>query len=81
MIGETRTTLLTEQWLVLRTGRLEEVVQDTGRIVYRVKVWDDEREAFITQTFNDEGVARSFLERLKAENTSYVNNYEKENGK
>lgn len=69
-----------ESWKVLRTGRVEEVHHGDGRITYRTQIWDVGREPFITVTFNDEGPANSFLERIMLENTHIVNNYDRENG-
>ena len=55
-----------EVWLVKRVGRLDEVVNPaTGRITYRVKVWDEGRDAFVTQSFNDQVPAEDFLESMK----------------
>jgi hypothetical protein len=55
-----------EVWLVKRVGRLDEVVnRETGSIRYRVKIWDEGRDAFVTQNFNDQVPAEDFLEGLK----------------
>jgi hypothetical protein len=63
-----RITLQEESWKVLRSGRIDEIHFDTGRIIYRVKIWDAGREAFVTETFNDEGPAYNFLEKVRDEN-------------
>jgi len=63
-----------EVWLVKRVGRLDEVVEPvTNRIRFRVKVWDEGRDAFVTQTFNDQVPAEDFLERLKLDGERYHN--------
>lgn len=60
-------SLRQDDWLVQRHGKVEEVHQADGRIIYRVKVWDDGRDPFITNTFNDEVPALSFLERVRTD--------------
>ena len=78
-MGESTKEVIHERkWLALRSGTIKEVTEPSGRITYRVKIWDDEREPFITQTFNDEGTALSFLERVMEENGHFVKRYEKE---
>lgn len=69
--------LFDESWKVLRTGRVDEITHEDGRITYRTKIWDAGRDAFITQTFNDEGPAISFLERVRDENTAYVTAFDR----
>jgi hypothetical protein len=68
-----------ESWKVLRTGRVDEISHEDGRITYRTKIWDEGRDAFVTQTFNDEGVALSFLERVRDENTTHVTAFDRRN--
>jgi hypothetical protein len=68
------TVIHEEVWLVKRTGRLDEVVNpDTGTVRYRIKVWDEGRDAFVTQTFNDQVPAEDFLERLRMDGERYHN--------
>jgi len=64
-------SLREESWKVKRWGKLEEVTYDDGRVVYRVKIWDDGREPFTTQTFNDITPAYDFLDRVIEENGSH----------
>ena len=67
-IEKQKTILAKEGWHVQRFGRIEEIHYDSGRIIYRVKIWDAGREPFVTETFNDEGPAYNFLERVRDEN-------------
>lgn len=68
------TVIHEEVWLVKRVGRLDEVVnRETSAVRFRVKVWDEGRDAFITQTFNDQVPAEDFLERLKLDGEQYHN--------
>ena len=71
-----RHTLHEESWKVLRSGRIDEIHYNTGRVIYRVKIWDAGRDAFVTETFNDEGPAYNFIERVRDENTHDLTAYE-----
>lgn len=71
-----RITLHEESWKVLRHGAIHEIHYNTGRVIYRVKIWDAGRDAFVTETFNDEGPAYNFLERVRDENMADLQAYE-----
>lgn len=55
------------QWLVRRHARVDEVVRIDGKIRYRVSVWDEGRQPFLTQWFNDPVPANDFVENLEAQ--------------
>lgn len=61
-----------ENWLTLRHAEIREVVHGSN-IRFRVQIWDEGREPFITQWFNDPRPAQDFLDRVKDENERYHN--------
>lgn len=64
-LGKVVTELQSLDWLVKRHGHVVEVEGDDGRIQYVVEVWDEDREPFLRQRFNDPVPASRFLERLQ----------------
>lgn len=65
-----------KDWFVRRHAVLDEVEEETVdgiRIRFRVKIWDDGRDPFITQWFNDSTPAEDFMDRVKMENERYHN--------
>lgn len=77
MRTEPKVTMLEEHgWYVRRHAIMDEVEEETAdgvRIRFRVKIWDDGRDPFITQWFNDPTPARDFMDRVKYENERYHN--------
>lgn len=63
-----RETVVQKEWKVRRYGKVDELQQANGRIIYQVKIWDHGRDAFITVPFNDQVPAFEFLDRVQREN-------------
>lgn len=64
--GEVLREVEGKDWLVRRFGVIEEVNLQ-GAIRFRVTVWDEGRNPFLVQWFNDVGPASDFLGRLKSD--------------
>jgi hypothetical protein len=75
-VREKKTVIRGETWLVLRGGRIEQVEAPNGRITFRVKIYDMGRDAFLTETYNDESPAHGFLERIMEDNEQWVKRWE-----
>lgn len=58
------TSMKKESWKIQRFGHLDEVEMSNGSMRFRVTVWDEGRDPFIVQWFNDPTPAADFLERL-----------------
>jgi hypothetical protein len=54
-----------KEWDVKRHGLIEEVVDDDDEISWRVTVWDEDREPFITRHFSTRAAAHHFLDRVR----------------
>lgn len=67
-----RRTLVKEEWYSLRHGEVVELeYPESGQLRYRVRIWDEGRDAFVTTHFNDPVPALDLLERIKNENERY----------
>ncbi len=66
-------TIISASWLVKRKGIIEEMPDPANSTIikWRVRVWDEGREPFITQWFNDPTPAEDFLERVIEEAVRY----------
>lgn len=73
-----------EKWLVVRKARVEEVeveLQGGGKAVrYRLVVWDEPREPFVTTFFNDPVPALDLMERIQGENQAVYDKEVREDG-
>lgn len=68
-MGEVKRIFLQREWMVERTGVIEEVELDNGAIRYRVAVRDVGRDRpFVVKWFNDPTPAADFLDNVQAGN-------------
>lgn len=61
--GEVIREIEHKSWTVRRSGIVEEVIL-SGSLRFRVTVWDEGRNPFLIQWFNDVAPAMDFLEKL-----------------
>ena len=59
------TQMKKEEWKIRRFGTMDEIEMVSGSMRFRITVWDEGRDPFIVQWFNDPVPAADFLERLQ----------------
>lgn len=62
-----------QEWYTLRRARITEEEVEGGKLKYKLQIWDEGREPFVTQRFNDITPALDLLERIKNENERHHN--------